>query len=257
MRIHSSLRFSLVIFAGLLLLGLSLSSDGMLKPAAQHNTGSSDVPVLDYEAEIRKTVGKERKEKNSRFNARGNPDKTKHISELPEGVEPLPTNSHWWVGLTALPVNQSAAVVLGEVTGAGAHLSNDKTGIYSEFIVRLEEVFKDTTNSLNVGGTLSVNRDGGGVRFASGKVQKYTIRGQRMPREGQRYVLFVKQTERGDFLILTGYEVTGDRVKPLDGEDSNDPRSSLPFVQYKGAHRLRLLQDLRTAVRAELSGRGR
>lgn len=256
MSIHRSLRLSLIIFAGLLLLGISLISDGMLTAAGQQNTESSDVPVLNYEAEIRKAVGKERKEKDSRFNARGNPTKTKHIAELPEGVEPLPTNSHWWVGLTALPVNQSTAVILGEVADASAHLSGDKTGIYSEFIVRLEEVFKDTTNSLNVGGTLSASRVGGGVQFASGKVQKYTIRQQGMPRKGGRYVLFLKQVEGGDFLILTGYELSDNRVKPLDGEDNKDPRSSLPFAQYREADQSRLLRDLRTAVQAGLNGGG-
>lgn len=42
----------------------------------------------------------------------------------------------------ALPVIDSDAVITGEVTGAHAHLSNDKSGVYSEFLACVDEVFK-------------------------------------------------------------------------------------------------------------------
>lgn len=210
--------------------------------------GENEAPTLDYESEIRTPVNKERKEKNRRFNSRGNPVRNKPITELPTGVEPLPTITHWWRGLSALPVAQSTAIVLGNIIGSEAHLSDDKTGIYSEFLVGTDDVFKDIIGTIKPNNTLLVNRVGGSVRFNSGRINKYKISRQGMPQKGRRYLLFLQQTESGDFLILTGYELTNNRVIPLDGEDNKDPRSALPFARYKGTGELQLLQDLRLAL---------
>jgi hypothetical protein len=46
--------------------------------------------------------------------------------------------SHWQLDLPALPVVKSDAIILGEVESAQAFLSNDKTGVYSEFIVKIQ-----------------------------------------------------------------------------------------------------------------------
>jgi hypothetical protein len=72
-------------------------------------------------------------------------------------------------------------VVLGIVTSRDAYLSEDRTGIYSEFTVLVSEVFKDPTKTIISGMPISVNRTGGAVRFKSGKFQKYQIAHQGMP----------------------------------------------------------------------------
>ena len=203
-----------------------------------------DIPVLEYESEIRKDVTGERKAKSAHFNGRGNPDRSKRIAELPQGVEVLPSTSHWWIGLSALPVTSSDMIVLGEIIDAAAHFSDDRTGIYSEFSIGVSDYFKDTTESLSVGKTISANRIGGGVKFASGKIQQYRLGRQGMPIKGTRYLLFLRREEGGDLTILTGYALLHGRVIPLDGEDNPDPRSALPFSRYKGAEESQLLQDL-------------
>jgi len=141
----------------------------------QQGAKKSDTPVLDYEAEIRKTVSSERKRKSSRFNGLGAIDGRRRIEELPQGVEPLPTISHWWVGLSALPVAQSDAIVLGEIVESEAYLSDDQTGIYSEFSITVEELLKGSAGSFNVGNTISANRIGGGVRFGSGGSPEFRV----------------------------------------------------------------------------------
>ena|SRR5215813_2882052 len=50
---------------------------------------------------------------------------------------------------------------------------------------------------------------GGGVRFASGKIQEYRIHRQGLPLKGNHYVLFLKHEEGGDLTILTGYRLHG------------------------------------------------
>jgi len=235
-------------FTGWSVLEVSGSPMNSLARIAQQGEKRSDTPVLDYEAETRKTVSRERKEKNSRFNGRGYYDKKTRIAELPGSIQMLPTITHWWVRLPALPVSQSDVIVLGEVVEAEAHLSDDQTGIYSEFTMKTEEFFKDTTGSLSPGNTITANRIGGGVRFASGKIQEYRIFEQGMPLKGNRYVLFLKHEESGDFSILTGYRLSNGRITPLDGSNSDDPASGMVFSLYKGVDESQFLQELRTAI---------
>lgn len=220
----------------------------------QHDN-SIDSPVVDYDTEVTKEKSKARKQTDSHFRGRGNPNSKKQISELPDGVETLPTITHWWVGLSALPADQSDIVILGDVVNGEAHLSDDRTGIYSEFTIHVDEIFQDATGVAAVGESLTVNRLGGSVRFASGKVQKYTIGRQGMPRVGSQYVLFLKRTPDGDEMILTGYEISGGHVIPLDGAGNHDPRSELPFAQYRDADEVAFLADVRKAA-ANLNKRG-
>jgi len=45
----------------------------------------------------------------------------------------------------------------------------------------------------------------------------YVVTGQRLPRVGQKYVLFLKRNAKGnDYHIITGYQVRNSRVLPLD-----------------------------------------
>lgn len=151
------------------------------------NNNSVDLPIVDYDAEITKEKSKTRKEKDERFKGHGNSDK-RPIAELPNGVEPLPTNAHWWLGLSAVPMDQSDVVILGNIVARDTHLSDDRTGIYSEFTVQVNEVFRDSTSAVVAGSPLFVNRPGGSVRFASGKIQRYRLSGQGFPRAGSQYV---------------------------------------------------------------------
>ena len=155
--------------------------------------------------------------------------------------------------MPALPIAQSDAVVLGEVTDAQAYLSDDRSGIYSEFTIRIDELLKnDSQSSLAAGNMAVAERPGGKVRFPSGKVQRYGIDKQGMPRVGGRYVLFLKSNGAGqDFSIVTGYELLNGTVFPLDSVRSGNGNSALPFDTYKGANEINFLASLRDAVAAE------
>jgi hypothetical protein len=237
---------AVVLTTSLLLLVTFYKTSGALSasPYSQGNN-SRDLPVVDYEIEITKPKSRERKEKGNHFKGRGNPDGRRPIEELPEGVEPLPINGAWWLGLSALPMDQSDVVVLGIIGAREAHLSDDRTGIYSEFIVLVSAVLKDSTKTIISGTPVSVNRLGGGVRFKSGKIQKYELSRQGMPQVGSQYVLFLRKTADGDLLILTGYELSDGHITPLDGEENKDPRMVLPFAKYRGANQADFLKELR------------
>lgn len=181
-------------------------------------------PIVDYSTN--ETTDQLRQAKNRRHNNPNNPP----IAELPAGGDMLPLNVHWWQGIPALPVSESAAIVLGEVTCRNAYLSEDKTSIYSEFTIQVEQVFKNDTESvITPGSQLIAERTGGAVRFASGKTQHYRLSNQGFPQTSAKYVLFLQHTDAA-YVILTGYRLREEQVIPLDGF----PGAKLPFEQFRG-----------------------
>jgi hypothetical protein len=158
----------------------------------------------------------------------------------------------------ALPAAQSDAVVIGEVTDAEAFLSTDKTSIYSEFTVSVNEVLKGTSlGTLTPGGSLTATRGGGAVRFPSGKVVREGFNGKPLPRQGRRYVLFLKLNEEGqDFSIITAYELLGGRVSPLDGlYTTGQVVPQLAAHQaFKGVSEAAFLEAVRGAIAQSQSG---
>lgn len=152
------------------------------------------------------------------------------------------STSHWWLGLTALPVTQSDAIILGEVVGAEAYLSKDKSGVYSEFRIRVNEVLKaPTTMTLITGDIVVGERAGGAVRFPSGRITQYFFLGQGFPRKEGQYVLFLRMNEYGeDFHILTGYRLRRGKIQTLDQTDI--------FAQYENRDQNSFFSDLREAI---------
>lgn len=239
---------AVVLTASLLFTATFYQTKNAFSASRSQENHSHDLPTLDYESEVTRVKSKERKEKGNHFNGAANPDTKKPIDELPEGVEPLPTTGAWWRGLSALPIEQSDAVVLGVVTSRDAYLTEDRTGIYSEFTVLVSEVFKDPTKAITSDTPISVNRTGGAVRFKSGKIQRYEIAHQGMPEVVAQYVFFLRRTSAGDLLILTGFKLVDEHVTPLDGNENNDPRLVLPFAKYAGTDEAQFLKKVREAA---------
>lgn len=147
--------------------------------------------------------------------------------------------SDWEVGLSALPAESSDAVILGTVQDARAYLSPDKTGVYSEFDVKVDEVLKDSTNLISVGGLVAADREGGRVRYPSGEIVPYTISAQGVLRVNKRYILFLKGGEDG-FRIVTGYELRGGKARALD--------FVAKFEKFNGTDEATLLRLIREAI---------
>ncbi|MDT7808092.1 MAG: hypothetical protein QOJ70_1905 [Acidobacteriota bacterium] len=148
----------------------------------------------------------------------------------------------WDAGLPALPSSQSEVIVIGDVTDAQANLSNDKTGIYSEFTVTIEEILKNgTPATLAVNSAVCLDRQGGAVLYPSKGKYLYRVAGQGMPRVGRRYVFFLKATDLAQtFRIVTAYELRSGRVFPLDSAEQ--------FNVYKGVEATKLLDALWSVI---------
>ena len=100
---------------------------------------------------------------------------------------------------------------------------------------------------------ITASRVGGAVRYPSGKIQKYTVSLLNYPQQDKVYVIFLKRDELGDYSILTGYEVNGNVVEPLDGQRNlpkNEP--DLQFGIYRGVS----LESFRNALQKALQQAG-
>ncbi|HEY9401449.1 MAG TPA: hypothetical protein VIQ24_02055 [Pyrinomonadaceae bacterium] len=153
----------------------------------------------------------------------------------------------------SLPAAQSDAVIIGEVSDAQAYLTEDKTGIYSEFTVRVGEVLKNsTTTPLGSDSSISAIRGGGAVRFPSGKVIRYGQHGKPLPRTGRRYVFFLKYNndEGQDFKIITAYELRDGQVFPLDGLNlvGRVETAYAAYQKHRGAVEAVFLDEVRDAI---------
>lgn len=142
--------------------------------------------------------------------------------------------------LPALPIAESTAVVIGQIIDGKAYLSDDKTGVYSVFNVRVDEVIKNSSNpALTTASSIEVERDGGRVRFPNGRILTYVS--TNMPQVGLRYVLFLTTPPgQSDFQILTGYEMRDGKVYALD----DLPNTSV----YENAEEAVFLNQLRSTA---------
>ncbi len=193
----------------------SPAASPQVKQESKRNTDEYYGPVVDYDAKGENSNPKDvekyklRREKAFRYVRRA----PEPLAEFASTIFEITTD--WYIGLPPLPITQSDVVILGEVADGQAYLSEDKTGVYSEFTVTIERVFKN--NDLSSGDSLIAEREGGFIKFASGRTMPYVVTGQRLPRVGQKYVLFLKRNATGnDYHIITGYQVRNNRVLPLD-----------------------------------------
>ena len=178
-------------------------------------------PIADFnEPEPKEGVEREqRKQKRKRKNGLG------LVNLKPEpnsgGGLFLPHNQF---NFPALPVKESSVVVIAEVLRSEAHLSEDKTAVFSEFTIRLTDVLK--ADSSLQSSEMIVERLGGYVRYPDGRKLLYRVGTGGMPRVGARYLFFLKPSPELDYSILTAYEFGDKGIIPLD--------SSGQFQQYEG-----------------------
>jgi hypothetical protein len=243
---------SIVIFVGLI--GILLSS---LKTANTQSsnktenirqvTNKSDENFLLVSLGVHKQIENTdeiRKKKNEKF------DKWSWIRQTvsADATSSLLIND-WQVGLPALPVTKSDVVVIGTVNSGEAFLSNDETGIYSEFSVATVDLLKNNQNNLiSVGEVISVQRAGGRILYPSGKILKYSVSGQEMPQLNGKYVFFLTyDKQRQTYYIVTAYEISDGKITALDGRGRSKV-SGFKFSEYDGIDEQQFISELKNAI---------
>lgn len=230
----SLLVFTLTLATVVVSAALYLRSDPSLAQVTSQEP-NAELPITDYDAPepADKAKREKRRSKGRKY------DKADFPVDPSLGENIQVETSHWFYGLPALPTAQSEVVLIGDVVSADAFLSQDKSGVYSEYGVRVSEVLKTDDPTISSNCTVEVERRGGRVRLPSGKIQKYVVLNQGALRVGQRYALFLRRNQQ-DLQVVTGYELRQNTVKPID--------SVTLFERYKNADVQSFLDTLRRAI---------
>ena len=213
--------------------------------AQKKNDFASRFPIADFDAaepaDLKERA--KRKSKDNRF-PRG------QLDELPNVVESKIVDGNGLERLPALPVALSDVIILGHVLNANAYVSINKTGIFSEFTLSIETVLKATgSDSVLPGANVSVEREGGRIRYPSGRIRWIRFAHEGMPSIGGRYLFFLRRTgQEGVYVILTGYELRAGKVFPMDGVAAFEERKLPQFATYEGVEETVFLTTVRGLV---------
>jgi hypothetical protein len=141
-----------------------------------------------------------------------------------------------------IPVVESNLIIIGEITKVSSFLSNDKTGIYTEDTIRVEEILKaDSSNKVKPKDFVIADREGGAVRYANGQIITYGSSTKGLPKLKSRYVLFLTSPDNSpNYRILTVYELREGKVIPLDIE--------IPFGKFKGISEMDFIKKVRETI---------
>lgn len=172
------------------------------------------------------------------------------LEDSPGATETSIVDGNGSGGLTALPVSLSDIIIIGDVLNAQAYLSSDKTGLFSEFTISVQEVLKTRGNDAVLpGANISVEREGARIRYPSGNIRWVRFAHEGMPAIGGRYVLFLRRTGPESIpTILTGYELRAGRVFPLDGVGAFEEFKVPKFAVYEGVEETVFLTTVRGLV---------
>jgi hypothetical protein len=123
--------------------------------------------------------------------------------------------------LDPFPVARSAAVLIGTVLSGKAFVSKDRTYVYSDYQVHVDQVLKqDPSANLAVGDQVVVSRGGGTIHFPSGHIRNYINRGEGYPAVGSQYLFFLVKPDfpQAEYEVIIGaaYLLSGGKIHPLD-----------------------------------------
>jgi len=183
-------------------------------------------PVVDLFSSDTAAVGTDRLLKNSRYDNQGivkseiDPSVVNVVREPREAISDIPTD-------------KSDLIVEGRVTDSTAFLSNDRGAVYSQIIVQVSDVLKDSYDlHVRIGDSIVTERFGGRVKYPNGQIVRYGIVGQGSPAQGRNYLFFLSRAGQDNYDILTAYELMGNRVQALDGARVNLGRGNSVFDKH-------------------------
>ncbi|MGB8509301.1 MAG: hypothetical protein WCD76_13010 [Pyrinomonadaceae bacterium] len=256
MRFYKEIRLFALAFIILMLVGATrLVIRGQEEKNSQSGSKADiteeQVPVAIYDDVIARAnssaVNDENKQKTElRMLRNGRYDKSYTVEEFPPYITVTPRSANWVADVPSIPVTQCNVALIGEVSDARAFLSNDRTGIYSEFTITAEKILKSDVD-INQGQSVIAERAGGSVRFPSGNIQRiYVFRGQRMPSLHNRYLFFLKRNETEEtYTLLTGYAIQDGKISSLDNIQ--------PYLSYTNSNEdyfLSLVKNLIAGAKA-------
>ena len=189
-----------------------------------------------------------RRAKSIRYNT-GRRDLTTRDPEVEGFVEQV------WPRRELIPATGSAVVATGKVVKVQPYLSSDRSRIYTEITVEVDDLLKrDRNNRLSAVHTVVIDRLGGALKLKTGRVVRDDIQIDNLGKTniGKRYVFFARRVNDGsDISLIESYELRGGKVF------TNDSRpirliSTMPGVPRAWEAEATFLDAVRQEVRKEV-----
>ena len=231
-----------VIVVTIMTLSVTVFRDGKGSATTQQNVRRTTIPIYEREDRyqvvdfnepeptdpVKKAKLKKQQERYDKDAPFGHPGpKDIEVAIIPEMQFDFP----------ALPVSKSDVIVIAEVVKAEPHHSENRMSVFTNFEVRVDEIFKGS--NLSAGRIINLQRIGGFVKYPDGRKVLFRLAGNGMPAVGGRYAFFLNSVDE-DYVIITGYELGPEGVMPLD--------NSRQFERYLGENEDSFVKALRDAV---------
>lgn len=110
-------------------------------------------------------------------------------------------------------------IVIGTITSGNAYVNQERTGLFSEYKVAVQEVLKpDPESVISARDEITVWRSGGSLQFPAGHIVHFIIAGRGFPEVGTQYVFFLRRPDETvkDYAINTAYSIKDQVVLALD-----------------------------------------
>ena len=185
----------------------------------QASEAQSKRDVVVEEAESSNPKERElRRAKNTRYNA-GGADLT---LERPQDSEIF--FEHIWPAVRFIPAADSAVVVVGRVIKVQPYLSSDRSRIYTEMTVAVDNLLKgNEQNRVAANKTVVIDRLGGMIELKTGRIvgDDTQIDNLGYLKLDRRYVVFAQATNDGnDLSLIKSYELVDGKVFTNDSRPS-------------------------------------
>ena len=209
-----------------LILLVSLVVASIVLPVLAAPQRKVDTDIVDEEPEPSNPTEREtRIAKNIRYNG-GGADLT---IERPDNTEIF--FEHVWPAVDFIPVDASVLVVVGQVVKIQPYLSSDRSRIYTEIKIAVDELLKrDNDGRISGNKTVVIDRPGGALKLRTGRIARdgRLVENLGMPALGRRYVFFASAVNDGkDTSLIKSYELLNGKVFTNDSR----PRRLIPIQE--------------------------
>lgn len=151
-------------------------------------------------------------------------------------------------------LGDSDVIVVGTVRSRQPYLSQDRSRIFTEFVVDIESLIKTDSGLDRSAGSVTMDRLGGALRLTSGLVVRDDIQLCFLgwPEVGGRYVLFARRIHDGkDLEFFHGYRLVDGKALPIVPRHGATSKPDSPESEAS------LLESLRSWADSDESGASR
>jgi hypothetical protein len=160
-----------------------------------------------------------------------------------------------WPRREIVPASESAVVTTGRVVKLQPYLSGDRSRIYSEITIAVDDLLKrDRDDRLSANKTVVIDRLGGALKLKTGRIVRDDIQIDYLgkPQLGKRYVFFARRVNDGsDISLIDSYELRDGKVFTNDTRPSR-LISTLSGVPKAWADEATFVEAVRQEVRKEV-----